>query len=129
MTSGTNDLIGIDALGPDGTYRTRSREPVTTTDGVVVAELSVAPPLYVSRAIGAQRGARPLPVHEREAALSKAADVFAHGVIGGLDFDDYTALTSRISGVPISVTRAGAHAVADGVRAAGPAVRRGARLA
>jgi acyl-CoA reductase-like NAD-dependent aldehyde dehydrogenase len=118
MTSGTNDLIGIDALGPDGTYRTRSREPVTTTDGVVVAELSVAPPLYVSRAIGAQRGARPLPVHEREAALSKAADVFAHGVIGGLDFDDYTALTSRISGVPISVTRAGAHAVADGVASA-----------
>ena len=79
-------LISIDALGPDGTYRTRNREPVTTTAGVAVAELSMVPPLYVSRAISAQRNARPLPVQEREAALAKAADAFATGVIavGGM---------------------------------------------
>jgi acyl-CoA reductase-like NAD-dependent aldehyde dehydrogenase len=123
MTLRASDLVAIDVLGPDGTFRTRSREPVNTTDGVVVAEISLAPPLFVSRAIGAQRGARPLPAHEREAALSKAADVFAHGVIAGLDFDDYTAVTSRISGVPISVTRAGARAVADGVASAFGGVR------
>ncbi len=118
MASEATDLIVIDALGPDGSYRTRGRVPVSTTDGVTVAELSLAPPLYVSRAIAAQRGARPLPAGEREAALAKAAELFAHGVIGGLDFDAYTALTSRISGVPISVTRAGARAVADGVASA-----------
>jgi acyl-CoA reductase-like NAD-dependent aldehyde dehydrogenase len=118
MSSDATDLIAIDALGPDGPYRTRSREPVTTTDGVAVAELSMAPPLYVSRAISAQRGVRPLPTREREAALAKAADVFAHGVIAGLDFDAYTALASRISGVPVAVTRAGARSVADGVAAA-----------
>jgi acyl-CoA reductase-like NAD-dependent aldehyde dehydrogenase len=123
MTSGATDLIAIDALGPDGTYRTRSREPVSTTDGVAVAELSLVPPLYVSRAIGAQRGVRPLPTQEREAALAKAADAFAHGVMAGLDFDAYTDLASRISGVPISVTRAGARAVADGVAAAFGAVQ------
>ncbi|HZC93341.1 MAG TPA: aldehyde dehydrogenase, partial [Mycobacterium sp.] len=60
-------MISIEALGTDGAYRTRNREPVTTTAGVAVAELSMAPPLYVSRAINAQRDARPLPVHEREA--------------------------------------------------------------
>jgi acyl-CoA reductase-like NAD-dependent aldehyde dehydrogenase len=118
MTSEATDLIAIDALGPDGTYRTRSREAVRTTDGVAVAELTLVPPLYVSRAIGAQRGVRSLPAHEREAALAKAADAFAHGVIAGLDFDAYTHLASRISGVPISVTRAGAGAVADGVASA-----------
>ena len=123
MTSETTDLIVIDALGPDGTYRTRSRESVTTTDGVAVAELTLAPPLYISRAIGAQRGVRPLPAHERETALAKAADTFAHGMIAGLDFDAYTDLASRISGVPISVTRAGAHAVADGVASAFAAVQ------
>jgi acyl-CoA reductase-like NAD-dependent aldehyde dehydrogenase len=123
MASDATDLIAIDALGPDGTYRTRIREPVSTTDGVAVAELSLAPPLYVSRAIGAQRGVRPLPAHQREAALGKAADAFAHGVIAGLDFDTYTDLASRISGVPISVTRAGARAVADGVAAAFGAVQ------
>jgi acyl-CoA reductase-like NAD-dependent aldehyde dehydrogenase len=123
MASDPTDLITIDALGPDGAYRTRIREPISTTDGVVVAELSLAPPLYVSRAIIAQRGVRPLPAHQRQAALAKAADAFAHGVIAGLDFDTYTDLASRISGVPISVTRAGARAVADGVAAAFSAVQ------
>jgi len=116
-------LIDIEALGPDGPYRTRNRETITTTGGVAVAELSMAPPLYVSRAIKAQREARPLPVHEREAALAKAADVFATGVIAGLDFDAYVVAASRISGVPIAVTRSGAHAVADGVASAFGAVR------
>jgi acyl-CoA reductase-like NAD-dependent aldehyde dehydrogenase len=123
MPSDTSDLIAIDALGPDGEYRTRNREPVTAIDGVAVAELTLAPPLYVSRAIKAQRGVRPLPAHERQAALAKAAGIFANGVIAGLNFDAYTALASRISGVPISVTRAGARAVADGVSSAFTAVQ------
>ena len=122
MSSDTTDLTAIDALGPDGEYRIRNREPVTATDGVVVAELTLAPPLYVSRAIQAQRTGRPLPAHEREAALAKAADIFANGVLAGLDFDAYTALASRISGVPISVTRAGSRAVGDGVASAFAAV-------
>ena len=87
MAGDAADLITIDALGPEGAYRTRNREPVTTTAGDAVAELSIAPPLYVSRAISAQRNVRPLPTHEREAALAKAADIFATGVIAGLDFD------------------------------------------
>ena len=82
-----------------------------------------SPPLYVSRTISAQRNVRPLPVHEREAALAKAADAFATGVIAGLDFDAYAVLASRISGVPISVTRSGARSVADGVASAFGAVR------
>jgi acyl-CoA reductase-like NAD-dependent aldehyde dehydrogenase len=123
MVSDATDLIAIDALGPDGAYRTRNREPVTATDGVAVAQLSIAPPLYVSRAVNAQRGVRPLPAHEREAALAKGADIFANGVIAGLDFDAYTVAASLISGVPISVTRAGARSVVDGVASAFGAVQ------
>ena len=108
----------IDALGPDGPYQTRNREIVTTTAGVTVAELSLVPPLYVSRTIIAQRKTRPLPAGQREAALAKAADAFATGVIAGLDFDGYAELASRISGVPIAVTRSGARGVADGVASA-----------
>ncbi|OBK35666.1 aldehyde dehydrogenase [Mycobacterium sp. 1245111.1] len=117
-------MIAIDALGPDGEYRTRNRQPVTAADGAVIAELTLAPTLYVARAIKAQRGVRPLPAHEREAALTKAADIFAHGVIAGLDFDAYTVAASRISGLPISVTRTGAHAVADGVASSFSAIQR-----
>ena len=123
MISDPTDLMTIDALGPDGAYRTRNREPITTTDGVAIAELTITPPLYVSRAVIAQRGVRPLPARERESALTKAADIFANGVIAGLDFDSYTVAASRISGVPISATRAGARSVADGVASAFGAVR------
>jgi acyl-CoA reductase-like NAD-dependent aldehyde dehydrogenase len=124
MLSETTDPIIIDALGPDGEYRTRKREPVTAADGVLVAELTLAPPLYVARAVKAQRGVRPLPAHEREAALAKTADIFANGIIAGLDLDAYSVAASRISGVPISVTRAGAHAVVDGVASAFSTIQR-----
>jgi acyl-CoA reductase-like NAD-dependent aldehyde dehydrogenase len=116
--AGAADLMYIDALGPSGAYRTRTREPVTTTAGVPLAELSIAPPLYVSRAISAQRHTRPLPVEQRQAALASAADAFASGVIAGLDFETYVGLASRISGVPIAVTRSAARSVADAVASA-----------
>jgi acyl-CoA reductase-like NAD-dependent aldehyde dehydrogenase len=108
----------IDALGPDGAYQTRNREIVATTAGAAVVELSIVPPLYVSRTITAQRNTRPLPAQQREAALAKAADAFATGVIAGLDFDTYAELASRISGVPIAVTRSSARGVADAVASA-----------
>jgi acyl-CoA reductase-like NAD-dependent aldehyde dehydrogenase len=119
----TTDLVRIEALGADGEYRTRNREVVISTAGVAVAELSIVPPLYVSRTMGAQRKTRPLPVAQRETALVDAADAFATTVIGGLDFEEYVRLASAISGLPIAVTRAGARGVADGVASAFEAVR------
>ncbi|MGB9226658.1 aldehyde dehydrogenase family protein [Mycobacterium sp.] len=116
-------MLSVDALGPSGEYRTRNREIISSTAGVPVAELSIVPPLYVSRTVSAQRKARPLPVAQREAALVKAADAFSTGVIAGLDFDTYVGLTSQISGLPIAVTRAGARSVTDAVVAAFEAVR------
>ncbi|MGA7049719.1 MAG: aldehyde dehydrogenase, partial [Mycobacterium sp.] len=65
----TADLVCIDALGPQGEFRTRNREVITSTAGVPVAELSLVPPLYVSRTIGAQRKAKPLSATARELAL------------------------------------------------------------
>ncbi len=119
----TADLVCIDALGPNGEYRTRNREVIATTGGAPAVELSIVPPLYVSRTIGAQRKVRPLPAPQREAALADAADVFATAVIAGLDFEAYVGLASRISGLPIAITRAGARSVADAVASAVDAVR------
>ncbi len=116
--SATAELMCIDAFGAGGEYRTRNREVIMSTAGVPVAELSIVPPLYVSRAIGAQRKVRPLPAAQREAALATAADAIATAVIAGLDFDTYVELASRISGLPISVTRAGARSVAAAVASA-----------
>ena len=119
----TAGLVCIDALGPDGEYRTRNREVIATTGGEPVVELSIVPPLYVSRTIGAQRKAGALPAAQREAALAEAAEVFTTGVIAGLDFEAYVGLASRISGLPIAITRAGARSVADAVASAVDAVR------
>jgi acyl-CoA reductase-like NAD-dependent aldehyde dehydrogenase len=117
------DLIPIDALGAGGEYRTRDREVIATTAGVAVAELTIVPPLYVSRTLRAQRKVTPLPVERRAAALAGAADIFATGSIAGLDFESYVGLASRISGLPIAITRAGALGVAEAVRCAFDAVR------
>jgi acyl-CoA reductase-like NAD-dependent aldehyde dehydrogenase len=120
--SSTNDLVAIDALGPAGEYRTRNREMINDIAGVPVAELSIVPPLYVTRTIGAQRKVRPLPMLRRRAALAKTADIFMNSVIAGLDFEQYVRLASRVSGLPIGVTRAGACSVSDGLTTAFDAV-------
>jgi acyl-CoA reductase-like NAD-dependent aldehyde dehydrogenase len=122
QASGTEDLVAIDALGPAGEYRTRNREVITDTAGVAVAELSIVPPLYVSRTISAQREVRPLPTAQRGAALYKTAEIFANSVIAGLDFDHYVQLASRVSGLPIGATRAAAGGVADALKTAFDAV-------
>ena len=73
-------MIAIDALGPTGEYRSRNRELIADTAGVPVAELTIAPKLYVARALGAQRKIRPLPAPHRQAALVEAADAFLNSV-------------------------------------------------
>lgn len=115
-------MVTLDALGAGGGYRTRKREVITTTAGTAAAEVSMVPPLYVSRTLAAQRRAAPLPVAQRAAALGGAAEIFVDGVIAGLDFEAYVGLAGRISGMPIAITRAGARGVADAVAAAFGAV-------
>jgi len=119
-------LIRVDALiagGSDGEYRSRKTELVMDAAGVRVAELSVVPRLLVTRVVGAQRKASPLRRAERAAALTRAAEIFAHETIAGLDFDAYVALTHRISGLPASVTEAGARTVVEALCTAPDAVQ------
>jgi acyl-CoA reductase-like NAD-dependent aldehyde dehydrogenase len=120
----------LDALGADGEYRTRNREMITDTAGVAVAEMSIAPRLYAARCVTAQRRLRPLPAVQRDAALTKAAEIFATSSIAGLDFDAYVELTCRVSGLPMTAAREGArnvvHSVATAFDAVRPAQPRGA---
>ena len=119
----TDALVDLPALGPDGEYRTRTREVIADTAGIAVAESALVPRLFVARSIDAQRKLRPLPAHEREAALTKAADVFVSSTIAGLDFDNYVEVTCRVTGLPMTAARAGAHTVAESLATAGDAVR------
>ncbi|MBB5163526.1 acyl-CoA reductase-like NAD-dependent aldehyde dehydrogenase [Mycobacterium sp. AZCC_0083] len=117
------DLVALDALGPSSEYPTRKRELICDTGGVPVAAMSLVPRLFVTRSINAQRAAPPLPFADREAALPHAAEIFVTSSIAGLGFDDYVALTCRVSGLPLAVARAGARVVADSLATALDAVR------
>lgn len=116
-------MIAVDALGPAGEYRSRNRELITDTAGAAVGELTIAPKLYVARALNAQRRTRPLAVPQRQAALTRAAEAFGKSAICGLDFEAYVQLASRVSGLPIAAARHGAREVADGLATAFEAVR------
>jgi acyl-CoA reductase-like NAD-dependent aldehyde dehydrogenase len=119
----TGDLLDLAALGPDGEYRTRNREIIRDTSDVPVVESCVVPRLFVNKSIDTQRKLRPLPAPQREVALARAADVFVSSTIAGLDFDSYVELTCRVSGLPMTAARAGAHAVAESLTTACEAVR------
>lgn len=104
MTAG---LVQLDALGPHGAYRACNRTVVPDVAGNPVAELSLVPRLFVHRGIAALRRASRVPVDERVAALTEAGRRFATATINGLSPQEYQYLASRVSGLPISVVRAG----------------------
>lgn len=116
-------LTALNALGSSGESRMRRTELISDTGGDPIAVLSLVPPLFVARTVAAQRKARPLPLAEREAALTRTAELFLTASIAGLDFDAYVGLTCRVAGLPLAVARAGAHVVAESVATTFDAVR------
>jgi acyl-CoA reductase-like NAD-dependent aldehyde dehydrogenase len=108
----------LDALGPSGPYRARKRETVTDTAGTPVAELSLTPRLFVTRALAALRKAAPLPLERRLAALAEAGRVFREESVHGLAYDDYERTVARVSGIPLPAVRSAADEIADSARRA-----------
>jgi acyl-CoA reductase-like NAD-dependent aldehyde dehydrogenase len=109
-------LRQLDALGPNGAYRAQHRFMVRDVAGVPVAELSLVPKLYVTRAMSALHRATTLPAEARITALAKAAELFAHGTVAGQSAGEYEYLVSRVSGMPISVVRAATASTAEAAR-------------
>ncbi|TDV52027.1 aldehyde dehydrogenase family protein [Actinophytocola oryzae] len=121
-------MLDLDALGPNGPYRTRNRLPLTDVAGAPLGELSLVPPLFITRTMAALRRARPLPVAERTAAIARAGELFATGEVGGMSAAEYQHTVSRMSGTPLPVVRQAVdtitrHATAaydDGLQSARP---------
>jgi acyl-CoA reductase-like NAD-dependent aldehyde dehydrogenase len=116
----TSELVALDALGPAGRYEARERTTIADVAGEPVAELSLVPRLFVTRAMAALRKAGTLPVDERLAALARAGEAYREQTLDGLSPSDYEHLVSRVSGLPISEVRAAADGIA---REAGEAYR------
>ncbi|MFR9729475.1 aldehyde dehydrogenase family protein [Saccharopolyspora sp. MS10] len=112
----------LDALGPDGAYRTGRREVVRDVAGEPVASLSLAPPLYVARTLDRLRrhpaAAAGTARTEVAARLEAAARAFTGAVLGGLDPEQHHLLVARTTGIPVAVARGAADTVAESVRTA-----------
>ncbi|MER5861990.1 aldehyde dehydrogenase family protein [Kitasatospora sp. NPDC002040] len=100
--------IALDALGPAGPYRTRKRATIPDVTGAPFAELSIVPRLFVTRAMAALRAGSNLPVEQRLAAMARAAEIFRHGEVAGLSYDQYEYSVSRVSGVSRQAVRSAA---------------------
>jgi acyl-CoA reductase-like NAD-dependent aldehyde dehydrogenase len=106
------ELPALDALGPGGAYHARARQTITDVAGNPLAELSLVPPLYITRAMAALHKADTLPIDERLAALARAGEAYATGTVDGVSAGDHQLIVSRASGMPISVVRAAAESIA-----------------
>ncbi|HST48985.1 aldehyde dehydrogenase family protein [Jatrophihabitans sp.] len=116
------DLLLLDALGPRGSYRARNRMTIVDLAGTPVAELSIVPKLFVSRALAALHRAPDRPIEHKLAQLAEAGRIFAEEEILGLSLRQYEKLVSRISGVPITVVRSATAAISAAAIAAGSSV-------
>jgi acyl-CoA reductase-like NAD-dependent aldehyde dehydrogenase len=108
----TAELLALDALGPAGAYHAHERQTITDVAGNPLAELSLVPSLFVTRAMAALHKADTLPVDERLAALAGAGEAHATGTVNGVSAGDHHFIVSRVSGMPISVVRSAAEAIA-----------------
>jgi acyl-CoA reductase-like NAD-dependent aldehyde dehydrogenase len=108
----TAELLALDALGPAGAYHARERQTITDVAGNPLAELSLVPSLFVTRAMAALRKAETLPVDRRVAALARAGEAHATETVDGVSAAEHQHLVSRASGMPISVVRSAGAAIA-----------------
>ncbi|GAB4583023.1 aldehyde dehydrogenase family protein [Nocardia sp. IFM 10818] len=106
-------MLSLDVLGPGGAYRSRRPETIRDVTGNPVAALSLAPPLYVARALKALRRAPELPLDDRIAAFAAAARAFATESIAGLSAAEYQRTVSAATGIPITVVRTATGEIAD----------------
>jgi acyl-CoA reductase-like NAD-dependent aldehyde dehydrogenase len=110
----------IDALGPEKPYRATKRQAIRDVTGQQIAELTLAPALYVARVLNQLRS-RPAvsaawPMTERYTRLLAAAKEFEAGSLGGLGPDEHHRLVARTTGLPVAVVRAATEVIADVAR-------------
>lgn len=107
------DPVQLDALGPAGPYRARTRTDLCDVRGAAVAQLSLVPALFVSRAMSAMRRSLPMPPAGRDAALRAAGNLFGSATIAGLGPGDYQRLVSKVAGLSLPVILQATAAIAE----------------
>ncbi|MGW3428151.1 aldehyde dehydrogenase family protein [Streptomyces melanosporofaciens] len=107
----SHPLQALDALGPKGPYRSRNRLTISDVTGTPMAELSLVPRLFVTRALAALHAAATPPLEERLAALKRAGELFATGTVAGVTAAAYESAVCRMSGTPLANVRIAVEAI------------------
>lgn len=106
----------IEAIALGRTYTTQRRAVVNDLLGTPVAEMAVAPPVYIHKAISSMREAPSLSLAEIHAAMARAADSFQYESVAGVSPDAYCRLVRRTTGLPAAVMQNALVAIAQALR-------------
>jgi len=118
-------MLQIEALGPDGEYRTRARGAVADAAGDPALEISLVPGLVASHWIDSIRDVDIPSIAETLELLRTAADIIEREELLGDTLHAYEHRVSALTGTPIAVIRQCTELIAGKLRDAA----RGARLA
>lgn len=113
----------LEALGSKGPYAPTKRAPIADIRGREVAELCLAPAVYVNRSMADLQARVARSPVEVAALLVEAGELFAHGEVAGLSAGDYVDLVTEVSGLPVSVTRSAVSVIEQAAAEAVPTVQ------
>lgn len=102
------------ALGHE--YTTQRRVVVNDLSDTPVAELTVAPPVYIHKTICSMRASPALSLTDIHAAMVRAADIYQADKIAGFSPDEYRRMVQRTTGLPEGVIQNALVALADALR-------------
>ncbi|MBN1173509.1 MAG: aldehyde dehydrogenase family protein, partial [Micromonosporaceae bacterium] len=98
-------MVYLDALGARGPFRAQNRSTITDVTGTPLAELSLVPPVFVTRTMSALRRASTPATDDRIGMIARAGELFATATLGGQSVDEYQHMVSRVSGIPVTAVR------------------------
>ncbi|USG64606.1 acyl-CoA reductase [Brevibacillus ruminantium] len=93
----------IPILRPAGEYLSEDKTIITGVNHEPIAEMSLAPPLLLQMIVNELKKAATQPYAQRVAAISKAGEIFAEGIVQGETPEAFCLKQAKATGVPISV--------------------------
>ncbi|CCO47566.1 conserved hypothetical protein [Vibrio nigripulchritudo SOn1] len=94
-------------------YEARKRSKILDFSSTPIAEISLAPPIYVHELSSQAKSRKRLKLAEIQAAICEASDVFLNGTVCGLSPSQYMNLVHRATGLPESTVQHSIHYIGD----------------
>lgn len=103
ITNTISAIHQVNCYGFGEQYTTRKRTTVLDYNSEPIAEISVAPPIYIHELSTSAKFRNTLELQEIQTAIQNASEFFLTGIIAGLSAEGYVELTHRATGLPKSV--------------------------